>query len=119
MIRFVDIDTPLEPGDLQFYRMRGKEEISRLSEFQLDLLSSNGAVKLDAVLGNTVTVKLELIDGKIRTFNGFVTRFTQAGRHGRYYVYRATVRPWLWLLTRTTNCRIFQDKTVPDILKEV
>ena len=30
-----------------------------------------------------------------------------------------TVRPWLWFLTRTTDCRIFQDKTVPDIVKQV
>src|SRR6266498_1461344 len=30
-----------------------------------------------------------------------------------------TVRSWLWFLTRTTDCRIFQEKTVPDIIKEV
>ena len=52
-------------------------------------------------------------------FNGYVTRFAQGGTAGRYYVYQATVRPWLWFLTRTADCRIFQDKTVPDIVKEV
>ena len=30
-----------------------------------------------------------------------------------------TVRSWLWFLTRTADCRIFQEKTVPDIIKEV
>ena len=29
------------------------------------------------------------------------------------------MRPWLWLLTRTSDCRIFQDMTVPAIVKHV
>jgi len=33
--------------------------------------------------------------------------------------YRAVLRPWLWFLTRTSNCRIFQDMSVPDIIKQV
>ncbi|WP_141699357.1 type VI secretion system Vgr family protein, partial [Candidatus Thiosymbion oneisti] len=31
----------------------------------------------------------------------------------------ATLVPWFWLLSRTTDCRIFQDRTVPDIVKEI
>ncbi len=119
MKRFVEIDTPLEPDTLLFHRLRATEELSRLSNYDLDLLSSDRAVKLDDVLGKSVTVKLELSEDKTRTFSGYVTRIAQVGMHGRYYAYRATVRPWLWFLTRTTNCRIFQDKSVPDILKEV
>ena len=38
---------------------------------------------------------------------------------GRYYGYRASVRPWLWFLTRTADCRIFQELSVPDIVKKV
>ena len=37
-------------------------------------------------------------------------------------LFHATTRPcgpWLWFLTRTANYRIFQEKTVPDILKEM
>jgi len=33
--------------------------------------------------------------------------------------YRAVLRPWLWFLTRTSHCRIFQDMSVPDIIKQV
>jgi type VI secretion system secreted protein VgrG len=63
-------------------------------------------------------VKLQR-DSKIRHFNGYVTRFAQAGMHGRYHAYRATLRPWLWFLTRTADCRIFQEKTVPEIVEEI
>lgn len=119
MKRFVEIDTPLPPDTLLFHRMQAREELGRLSEYELELLSTDRAVNLDAVLGKSVTVKLELGSGKLRTFSGYVTRFTQAGMHGRYHRYQATVRPWLWFLTRTTNCRIFQEKRVPEILKEI
>ena len=36
-----------------------------------------------------------------------------------YYAYRLVLRPWLWLLSRTTDCRIFSDKNAPEIIKEV
>ncbi|MCX6637162.1 MAG: type VI secretion system tip protein VgrG, partial [Acidobacteria bacterium] len=38
---------------------------------------------------------------------------------GRLTNYKALVVPWLWLLTRTSDCRIFQEMTVPDIIKKV
>ena len=53
------------------------------------------------------------------TFNGYVTRFAAGAMVGRYYEYRMRVQPWLWFLTRTADCRIFQDKTPPEIIKEV
>ena len=119
MARVMEIVTPLGPDALLFHRMHATEEISRLSEYQLDLLSTRGDINLDEILGKNVTVKLALPDDKYRYFNGYVTRFSQSGKYGRYHRYLATVRPWLWLLTRTADCRIFQEMTVPDILKQV
>jgi len=117
--RFVEIDTPLKPGALLFHRMRAREELGRLSEYEVDLLSSDRSIDLDAVLGKSVTVKFDLVNDNVRTFSGYVTSIALVGMHGRYHAYRAMVRPWLWFLTRTTNCRIFQGKKVPDILKEI
>jgi type VI secretion system secreted protein VgrG len=116
--RFLEIKTPLGE-DLLFHRMRGREELARLSEFEIDLLSAKGELDFDKIVGKDVTVKLELPNDETRYFHGFVTRFVQRGTHGRYYAYHAMVYPWLWFLTRTANCRIFQEKTVPDILKAV
>src|SRR5436853_7748855 len=53
-----------------------------------------------------------------RYFSGYVSRFAQSGMVGRYYRYTATSRPWLWFLIRTADCRIFQEMTVPDIIKQ-
>jgi type VI secretion system secreted protein VgrG len=114
----MEITTPLG-ADLLFRGMHGREEMSRLSEFQLDLLSLKGDIKIDGILGKNVTVKVALPDDSTRYFNGFVTRFSAGGRLGRYYRYYAVMNPWLWFLTRTSDCRIFQDMTVPDIVKKV
>ena len=119
MRRVMEISTPLGEDVLLFHRMTAREELSRLSEFQIALLSDKGDIDLDKILGKSVTVKLELPDDKTRYFNGYVTRFAQVSMHGRYHLYQATVRPWLWFLTRTANCRIFQDMTVPDIIKQI
>lgn len=119
MRRVMEIDTPLGEDVLLFYRMTAREELGRLSEFQVDLLSQRGDIQLDEILAKNVTVKLELPQNKVRYFNGYVTRFSQVGVHGRYHLYHATVRPWLWFLTRTSDCRIFQNMTVPDIIQQV
>ena len=118
MHRVMEVTTPLG-DDLLFHRLHAREEVSRLSEFELDLLSLKGNINLDDVVGKSFTVKLELPDSKTRYFNGYVTRFGQTGMQGRYHVYHATLRPWLWFLTRTSDCRIFQEQTVPDIIKKV
>ena len=115
----MDITTPLGPDVLLFHTMHAREELSRVGECRLDLLSLKSDIKLDDILGKSVTIKLALQDDSTRYFNGFVTRFSAGGSYGRYRCYYATVHPWLWFLSRTADCRIFQDKTVPEIVKIV
>ncbi|MGH8228992.1 MAG: type VI secretion system Vgr family protein, partial [Steroidobacteraceae bacterium] len=55
----------------------------------------------------------------MRYFHGLVTDFEQVGYRERMHEYRAVIRPWFWFLTRTADCRIFQNKSVPDIFSEV
>ncbi len=114
----MQIATPLGK-DLLFHRMVAREELGRLSEFEIDLLSPRKDIKFSEILAKNITVRLELQDGGNRYFNGFVTRFSQVGMRGRYHLYHASVRPWLWFLTRTADCRIFQKMSVPDIIEKV
>ncbi|HXI29321.1 MAG TPA: type VI secretion system tip protein TssI/VgrG, partial [Vicinamibacterales bacterium] len=114
----MEVTTPLKEA-LLFHGLHAREELGRLGEYQLDLLSPKKDINVDEILGKNVTVKVELPDESTRYFNGFVTRFAQGGTVGRYIRYYAVVRSWLWFLTRTTDCRIFQEMTVPDIVKKV
>jgi type VI secretion system secreted protein VgrG len=117
--RIIELTTPLAKDVLLFRSMRGREELARLSEFELSALSLRADIAPGDLLGKNVTVTVELRDGGSRYFDLYVTRFGQVGMVGRYHEYRLTLRPWLWFLTRTSDCRIFQDRTVPEIVHEV
>ncbi|MGH9370487.1 MAG: type VI secretion system Vgr family protein [Vicinamibacterales bacterium] len=119
MPRVMEIATPLGEDVLLFHSMRAREELSRLSDFHIDLLSLQGDLDLDEILGKNVTLRVALQDDGARYFNGYVMRIAQRGMYGRYHRYAAVVRPWLWFLTRTADCRIFQEMTVPDIIRTV
>ena len=117
--RMIAVNTPLGGDVLVFGRMTATEQLGRLFEFDLELFSERNDIGPNDVLGKNMTVRLELPHG-IRYFNGFVTRFVHIDTHSqRYGAYRATLSPWLWFLTRTADCRIFQKKTVPVIIKEI
>ena len=117
--RAVEIFTPLGDDVLLFHRMTATEALGRLFQFELDLLSKDPNIKFEDLLGQNVAVRLELPDNKTRYFNGFVGRFSLTGSMGDLTSYSVTVHPWLWFLTRTADCRIFQEMTVPDIIKQV
>jgi len=119
MQNVTEIITPLGADVLLFHRMTAREELGRLSEFEIDLLSTRGDINLDEILAKNITIKMALPNNKTRYFNGYVARFTQAGMQGGLHRYHATLRPWLWFLTRTANCRIFQNLTVPEIIQQV
>lgn len=117
--REVSIGTPLGEEVLLLVSMSGTEQLSRPFEFQLELASENDKIKSSDIIGQNVTIRLNLSKDKFRFFNGYVSHFTQILGSLELARYRATVVPWLWLLTRTADCRIFQKKKVLDIITEV
>lgn len=110
------IATPLGEDVLLLRGFEGDESISSLFRFDLDLLSTDDGLDLDAVVGKGATVRLTLADGEQRYFSGIISKFSQGGRDQTFTSYHAELVPWLWLLGRTANCRIFQRKTVPEII---
>ncbi len=123
--RFIAIDTPLGKDVLLLAGFRGTEGLSIPFSFELSLLSENHKVKFEDIIGKNVTVSIILADGDKRFFNGIISRFSQgrgggeAGGDPRFSHYRATMVPWLWLLTMTTDSRIFQKLSVPDIVEKI
>lgn len=121
MARVIKAHTPLGEDQLLFRSMYGTEGLSQLFEFEVELLSPSVSIDMKSVLGKPLTLEI-MTAGQPRFLNGQIVRFTMIGKEGgtsRYIVYRATVRPWLWYLTRTSDCKIFQNKSVVDILEEV
>jgi type VI secretion system secreted protein VgrG len=115
----ITLNSPLPAADLRFESMSASSGLSMLGDMQLGLLSEKADLKPDDLLGKPLTVSVTLRDDTKRHFHGYVTRFGLGAHRGRYFGYHATVRPWLWFLSRTSDCRIFQEQSVPDIVKKV
>ena len=116
--RAIEVSSPLGKDALLFRSMSAIEELGRIFDYRLELLSDDHNIKLEDVLGQSMTVTLETPGGD-RFFNGFVSEFSYMGIEQDRALYHASLRPWLWFLTRTRDCRIFQKMTVPDIVKQV
>ena len=71
------------------------------------------------MLGKPIRVSLELAGGGARFFNGYCSRISQGNRDELFTRYRLEVVPALWFLSKNVQTRIFQQKSVPDILKKV
>lgn len=119
--RNVSVITPLGDDELIFSRFTGTEEMGRLFEFEIELIREyeKGAVDATKLLGKGMTVELDMIRGGTRYLNGVVAQFKHIGLRGRFIIYRAVLRPWLWLLTLSSDCKIFQEQSVVDIIKSV
>lgn len=116
----IRLDSPLGADALLVERLEVSEALSRSFHANLTLVSEQGELDPDKILGQEVTISFQPPSmGQRRFLHGFVTEFAQVGYVRRLHQYRATVRPWSWFLTRTADCRIFQDKTVPEIFEEV
>ena len=117
--RDIKLTTPLGADKLLFRRMAFSESLGRLFEGRLDMVSEDHEIAIDDLLGQPVTVELEDAEGTPRFFHGHVTNFGYTGDLFGLAAYEATLRPWFWLLTRTADCRIFQEKSTIDIVKDI
>jgi type VI secretion system secreted protein VgrG len=117
--RLIAIDTPLGKDVLLLQGFSGHEGVSQLFHFDVEVVSEDPEVAFEKIVGQRVTIRITLPEGHKRYVNGFVSRFVQHGQDERFTYYRVEVVPWLWFLTRTTDCRIFQKMTVPDIIEKI
>ncbi|MDD0983601.1 MULTISPECIES: type VI secretion system Vgr family protein [Pseudomonas] len=117
--RLAKITSPLGPDVLLLNEMGGDEELGRLFSYELQLNSLDANIDLNQLLGKPMSVSLQLADGGARYFHGLVARCSQNIDQGQFASYQVTLRPWLWLLSRTSDCRIFQNLSIPQIIKQV
>ncbi|HEX8722797.1 MAG TPA: type VI secretion system tip protein TssI/VgrG [Pyrinomonadaceae bacterium] len=111
------VTTPLGPDKLLVRGFAGEEHISAPFRFDVEMVSEDPALDFAAVVGKGATVTLHLNDGGLHHFHGLVERFVQEDNDGRFTTYHAELRPWLWMLTKTADCRVFQNQTTPEIVK--
>ena len=107
---------------LLFREMTVHETLSGLFRIELSCLSETSDIKFADMIGGAISIRMTLPAGgstSERFFHGVISRFSQGRPVDRFVSYHAEVVPWLWFLTRGSDCRIFQNKSVPDIVKKV
>ena len=130
---------------LEPVRLSGHEGINGLFEYELLLktpdalnLGASGVadLDLDSLIGREISCVIELdgtgqfvpggvgaatdhVGSGTRQINAFISKAAMLGEEGRHIQYRLTLSPWLYLATKTTNVKIFQNMTVVDILDEL
>ena len=115
--RNITVSTAL--GDkLLFAQMEGYDEISQCFRYETGLISKDIDIKPEDILGTPVTITLRTESAK-RFFHGIVAEFAFHEYREEYAHYRVVLRPWLWFLTNRSDNRIFQKKSVVEIVEEV
>jgi type VI secretion system secreted protein VgrG len=125
-IKVIDIPK-LKKDALLLRTFSGHEGLSRLFHFDLVMLSLDANLKFEDLIGSPATIALTVREGTERYFNGVFSSFAYVGTsHAElggkpvtFVVYQATLVPAMWMLTRRSDCRIFQGKDVLEIIKLV
>jgi type VI secretion system secreted protein VgrG len=102
------------------------EELSQLFTINVELVHEEDeaaytptVVDPKKIIGQGVTITVGSEDGTTRQFVGMINRFTQGNRQTRFSFYNATIVPHIWLLTQKSQSQIFQQISVPDILRKL
>ena len=120
MLNRITVKLPVD--GLLFWKLTGREALSEAFAFSLTVLGTDARIDRSQLLGQPVTVNVPTqgIAGGTRHFNGKITRVAVSATEmsgTRYAVYRLTVEPDVWPMKRDRNLRIFQEQTVPQIVK--
>ncbi|WP_027143736.1 type VI secretion system tip protein VgrG [Mesorhizobium sp. WSM3626] len=111
------VQTPVGADVLTFTHLVGRDEISRSFAYTVGFVSKSRDVDPLKMLGGIVSVEGE--SNPKRWFSGLVSDFKLTRIEDRLAFYEATVRPWLWFLGNTTDCRIFQNMTAVEIIEKI
>ena len=116
--RFTFTSQALEENAFGVISFEGEEGLSRCYRFQVDLVSSQEDIDLEAVLQNPAVFTIHRDDGDI-PFHGVVEVIEQRRRIKEFYLYRAVLVPKLHKLALNRHNQVILDSTLPEILAAV
>ena len=114
--RAVTVGSP-SGSKLTFQRLVGFDEVSEGFAFTVSLLGADLDVDVPAMLDRPMAI--EAGTESPRWFHGRVAAFRLVKLDGHLAHYEAELRPWLWKLGLTHDCRIFQNLGVVEIIEQV
>ena len=115
----LEIETPLGKDKLLLEAFDGEEFLGKLFVFRLECLSVEETLSDTAIVGKQVSFRVNDSSNSPRWFSGYVSRFSWMGRDDVLTRWQVEVVPSLWFASLTSDCKIFQQKSVPDIVEAV
>jgi len=82
-------------------------------------LSTSASIEPSSLLGQRASLQASLADGSRTAFHGYISHAAMLGSEGGFARYRLRMSSWLWLATQVRNSRVWQDKSVADIVDDV
>lgn len=117
-------------------RLSGSEALSTLGHYcvQAETVTKAGKdeeeladIELKTLIGQSVSVRIALeaelqpssSQRPVRWINGLIEKARYLGHDAQHSHYELIIRPWFFLLTKTVDFKIYQQKSVVDILHDV
>lgn len=85
----------------------------------LIVLSTSDRIDASDLLGQPAQLAISLADGSRSQFGGEISEVAMLGSDGGLARYRLRIQPWIWRLGQVRNSRVWQDKSVIDIVDAV
>ncbi|MCP3850231.1 MAG: type VI secretion system tip protein VgrG, partial [Gammaproteobacteria bacterium] len=112
----LDISNCIE--DLKIFELSGQQTLSAPYELTARFICSIPDLDLSQLARQAAIITL-YYKNESRYFHGMVRKAKMMGENGQSYVYEVTLVPKLWFLNYRSNCRIFQHKTVVQIISQL
>ncbi len=117
--RLLQIATTLGDDKVIVRSWQGHEAISEPFWFDVDLASEDFNIDPATAIAKPVSLSIDTGTDTPRLINGVINQFVLLPTRDRYAHYRARLVPWLWFLTRTSDCCIYQNLSVMEIVEAV
>jgi uncharacterized protein involved in type VI secretion and phage assembly len=117
-LKFED-DSAQETAPLLVEAFASNEQLQTPGARDVIVLSTSAQLALAPMLGKLATLQVSLFDGSRASFSGHVSEAAMLGSLGGLARYRLRLTPWLWRLGQVRNSRVWQDRTVIEIVESV
>lgn len=117
--RTASFTTPSGQDKFTLIKFEASEALSELFTYNIEAASKTDNADLQSMMSEKCSIKFTLKNKSERVLNGTLVDAQWLGEQDDLYIYRFTLRPWLWLLSQRADCRIFKNKSAIDIIKEI
>lgn len=116
----LQMTSPLGDDVLVPTSVSGHEAISQPFSYRVQIISEQGDIDPDQLLHQPACIILRRDEDPARYFHGIIQEFAASGQaRPGIFAYHAVLVPKFWFLSQTTDCRVFQEMSVVDILDQM